>query len=243
MKHLRFFCCPINAGINELTGPEAHHLATVRRLVPGDIVELFDGAGGLAAATVVDVTTRKVTLNVKETQTVPTPERPRIVIAAGVAKNRRFDWLISKCTELGVDRISPVIYDRAVKQARGPGFDRRLQGVAIAAAKQCGRLFLPQIDSPNTLEQTLASLLQDYPTAEVLIGTLRRQAPPLVTSASTASDMLVFVGPEGGLTEREEKLLLDHHGRCVRLGDTTLRVETAALAFAAILNALRDAHK
>ena len=239
MNPVRFYCNPIYRPVAELDGSEAHHLAQVLRLKCGDKVELFDGAGSLATATVATVGSRKVALNVDDLQVVPAPDGQRIIIAASIAKGERFDWLIGKCTELGADRICPVLFERTVKQPRNPRTAERWRNIIIAAAKQCRRLFLPRIDNPLSLLDTLASLKSDFPNGRILLGSISPGSPAISNQSFGAADVIAFVGPEGGLTEQEEILLRENGAEPARLADTVLRIETAAVAFAAILSAQR----
>ena len=235
----RFYCRPITEGKTELTGPEAHHLKAVLRLNMGQPVELFDGVGAWATANVAALKKDRVILDVSQLQSTPPRRRGRIVIAPSLAKADRFEWLISKCTELGVDRISPVRFERTVKQARGLKLMQRYQHLALAAAKQCRRLFLPQIDPPQSLSDCLLSLQQDYPQGQIILGSLSSKSKPLVNYPWSDTDISAFVGPEGGLTEKELNLLDSCGARQVRLTDTVLRVETAGVALAALLAAQR----
>ncbi|MHC4623273.1 MAG: RsmE family RNA methyltransferase [Planctomycetota bacterium] len=243
MELLRFYCNPIVEPVVELSASEARHLALVRRLVVGDEIELFDGLGTLAVGVIRTASSRKVTLDVRKTKVLPKPKRPQIVIAVSVAKGERFDWLIGKCTELGVDRISPVIFERTVKQAKNPRISERWNNLAIAAAKQCRRVFLPQIDRPVPLTEAVETLRKEHPECNFLLGSLSRSAQPLIDRESGSGDIVGLVGPEGGLTEQEEALLQSYGGQAVRLTDTVLRIETAAMAFAAILTARRNAQE
>ena len=100
----RFYCDSIDGPRIELEGTEAHHLA-VLRLNAGDKVELFDGLGGLATAVISAIRKNIVTLEIEDVRRSEMPKSRRIIIAVSVPKGERFDWLIEKCTELGVERI------------------------------------------------------------------------------------------------------------------------------------------
>ena len=134
MQIHRFYCESINQPQTVLTGTEAHHIHSVLRLGSGDIVELFDGHGALAKAAVAELSSKQVMLQIKEVITHPASKRPAIIIAASVAKGERFDYLLAKCTELGVDRIIPVIFERTVKQPKNPKIVDRWHNITIAAA-------------------------------------------------------------------------------------------------------------
>jgi len=205
----------------------------------GDKVELFDGAGAVAVATIAAAANKRVSLRIDEIKTLPKPPQQQIVIAASIAKGDRFDWMIEKCTELGVARISPVIFERTVKQPRNPHITNRWSNLAIAAAKQSGRAFLPQIDNPAALTDAMKVLKRDFPQGEFLLGSPSADVPFLINRPLTCDGVIVFIGPEGGLTEQEQTFLRDNGVKSVRLADTILRIETAAVAAASIIVAQR----
>jgi 16S rRNA (uracil1498-N3)-methyltransferase len=240
MQIYRFYCNPIHRPTAELAGPEAHHLISVLRLTTGEKVELFDGAGTLATASIARIEKRKVTLKIEQVDKTPPRATGRIIIAPGIAKGERFDWLIEKCTELRTSRITPVIFERSVKLAANPKIIERWTNIAIAAAKQSKRLFLPKIDLPMPLADVLRTLKKEYPGCRLLAGGLSADAAPLAAQPFGPTDVAVFIGPEGGFTEAEHTLLKEHDVRFIRLTDTVMRTETAALAFASVLCALRD---
>lgn len=241
MELLRFYCDPLNKPVAELAGPEVHHAASVRRLKAGDKVELFDGKGSVATAAIISATSRKVTLKIDELKIIPKPACAQIILAVSVAKGERFDWLIAKATELGADRICPVIFERTVKQPKNPKIVDRWLNIAISAAKQCRRIFLPQIDSPAPLPKVIELLKADHPKACLLLGSLDQDSKPLIAQSFGDHDCIAVVGPEGGLTEKEQIFLKNQGAQHVRISITVLRVETAALAFTAVLSAQRDA--
>ena len=241
MKPLRFYCRPITETTVTLTGREAHHLSVVLRLRAGALVELFDGTGAWAEATITDVQKDRVILAVKKQHLTPPAVTGRIVIAVSLAKADRFEWIISKCTELGADRICPIRFERTVKLAHNERARKRYEQLALAAAKQSLRLFLPNIDPPQSLPACLETLRNDYPRGRFILGSLSQNSMPLIELKWLNADVLAFIGPEGGLTDQEFNLLRRYEVQEVRLTDTILRVETAALALAALLAAQRHA--
>jgi 16S rRNA (uracil1498-N3)-methyltransferase len=144
---------------------------------------------------------------------------------------------------LGIDRIAPVIFERTVKQADGAAAVRRLESIAVESAKQSGRNFLPVINEPLSFEKTLENLQAEYPKAKIIFGSLSQNADPIINFDFGSEDVIIFIGPEGGLTQAEENLLGKINAKAVRLTDTVLRIETAAIAFASILAAKRDSEK
>ncbi|OGL46767.1 MAG: hypothetical protein A2161_09685 [Candidatus Schekmanbacteria bacterium RBG_13_48_7] len=243
MNEYRFFCEDIKKPVSELSGAEAHHLVSVLRLKAGGRIELFDGMGTLATAMIREIGKRKVTLEIENLQKAEPINLMRIIIAVSIPKAERFDWLISKCTELGVDRIVPVLFERTVKRSAGSEGMERFKRIAVSACKQSGRIFMPKIDKPNNLENVLETLKTDYPSAKILVGDLASESIPLTSLSIGDKDMIAFIGPEGGLTDKEKLLLESSAAILVSLTDAILRVETAALAFASILACVRDVKK
>jgi 16S rRNA (uracil1498-N3)-methyltransferase len=210
------------------------------RFKEGQMVELFDGRGTLAGAKIEKISSGQVTCRIENLQTVEKPAGPRIIIAASIPKADRFDLLIAKCTELGADRITPVLFERCVKQPKNPKAADRWRNITISAAKQCKRLFLPEIDKPLPLTEAISKLAADCPDSHKLIGSLDDNAQPLLEINFESKGVIAFIGPEGGLTDAENELLTAAGAVSVRMTNTVLRVETAAIAFAAILASARD---
>ncbi len=235
----RFYSDSIDGPRVELEGTEAHHLA-VLRLNAGDKVELFDGLGGLARAVISAIRKNIVTLEIEDVRRSEMPKSRRIIIAVSVPKGERFDWLIEKCTELGVERISPVIFERTVRQPANPKALDRWMNLAISAAKQCKRLFLPQIAPPMDLQDCIEAIKKDSPNCRFIAGGISDDCPSLAGRPFGPEDVAALIGPEGGFTENEEAFLKSRGVQFVRLSDTILRTETAAIAFAAILAAQRN---
>jgi 16S rRNA (uracil1498-N3)-methyltransferase len=237
----RFYCDSIIQGQVQLEPDQSHHLANVLRLEPGQPVVLFDGKGTLAQAVITDIKRKAVMLEVEDILKEDARTTGRVIIAVSIAKGQKFDWVITKCTELGVDHIAAAVFERTVKLAKGPSVLDRYNKLALAATKQCGRVFLPKITGPCDLAGTLSALQKDYPEARLVFGTLNPEAKRICKLPTSDEDIIAFVGPEGGLTNGEQEQLRAADGLEVQLTDTTLRIETAAFAFAAILCANRDA--
>ena len=132
------------------------------------------------------------------------------------------------------------MFERCVKQPKNPKAAERWRNIIISAAKQCKRLFLPPIDKPLPLSEAVSKLTVDYPVSRLLVGSLDDNAKPLLETKIESKDVIAFIGPEGGLTKRENELLTAAGAAPVCITDTVLRVETAAIAFAAVLACARD---
>jgi 16S rRNA (uracil1498-N3)-methyltransferase len=229
------FYCPEASGRNHITlrGDEARHLSRVRRLGPGDVVEVFDGKGFAVRARVTDAGADRVEL---EPVGDGLPDRTppcRLTLATAVPKGERLDWLVEKATELGVERLVPIVTERSVVEPRQTKLGR-LHRVIIEASKQCGRNKLMELDSPARWTPWATA----QPTGLRLLA--HPGSAPLAASTKPArgEGVTLAVGPEGGFTELEVEAARAAGWRPVGLGPTLLRVETAALAGAAILLAL-----
>jgi 16S rRNA (uracil1498-N3)-methyltransferase len=210
------------------------------RLGKGDTVELFDGSGTTAQAVIEKITKDSALLKIQTINTLSPRTERRIIIAASEAKAQRFELLIAKCTELGIDHISPVIFERTAKQADGKNVLRRYESIAVESAKQSGRNFLPIIDVPQNFEQTLENLKKEYQNAKIIFGSFTEDAQTIINFTFDRKDVIVFIGPEGGFTDAEEKTLKTADAIPVKLTNTVLRIETAAIAIGAVLAVKRD---
>jgi 16S rRNA (uracil1498-N3)-methyltransferase len=216
---------PLAPGSVRLEGPEAHHLATVCRLRPGDAVYLFSGDGRQYPALVETVSRQEVTL---EVQRVEAPERElgfRLVVATPLPKGDRAHFLIEKLTEVGVTTFVPLRTRHSVVHPHAAKLDK-LERHVIEASKQCGRNILLRV-GPLTDWQTYCRN-DDLPA-------LRYLAHPggAMHSLTAGQDVALAVGPEGGFSSAEVELALGAGWRSIDLGPRILRVETAALLLAA----------
>jgi 16S rRNA (uracil1498-N3)-methyltransferase len=244
MRTARFFCDTIDQHSPVvISDVQFRHLSRVLRLKKGDSVELFDGRGTVAQAIIEEITKNQAQLKVQTREVFNAPDKQRIVIASSMTKGQRFEMIVAKCTELGIDRIIPVIFERTVKQAESGMAARRFESIAVESAKQCGRIFLPAIDEPTSFPKALENLQAEYRKAKIIFGSLAQNAESIISFDFGSDDCFAFIGPEGGLTEVEENLLEKVNANPVRLTNTVLRIETAAVAFAAILAAKRDSGK
>jgi 16S rRNA (uracil1498-N3)-methyltransferase len=208
-----------------LHGPEAHHLATVCRLRPGDAVTLFNGDGREFPARVAEVGRRSVALEVGEPLAPQREVGFRLEVAAPLPKGDRADFLLEKLTELGVTAFTPLHTAHSVVQPRETKLER-LQRHVIEASKQCGRNVLLQVGALTRWDDFVSR--SDLPPRRLLA---HPGGPPLETPAR--GDVILAVGPEGGFTIAEVRAATAAGWRTVGLGPRLLRIETAALVLAA----------
>jgi 16S rRNA (uracil1498-N3)-methyltransferase len=234
----RFHHNPLNPGRVQLSAPEGRHFVSVLRGRVGQSIELFDGCGRLAGGVVTQIKKNDVFVEIENVSACTPSQAGRIILAVAAAKGQRLDWMLSKCTELGADHIVLIQYEHSVRLGRESAAGR-YQNIIIAACKQSGRVFLPTLTGPQKLADAIAELKQQYPQSHFIFGSPDPDAKTLRNLANDSRDTLVFIGPEGGLTQTETQLL-EHNGAVpVRVANHILRTETAAAAFTAILEALR----
>jgi 16S rRNA (uracil1498-N3)-methyltransferase len=216
------------AGPVRLDGPEGRHAATVKRLRSGEAVLLSDGRGGLAHA-VVDAAGRDtVDLTITGRTDAP-PPAPRVLLAQALVKGDRGELAVELATEAGVDGILPWRAARCVARwEEGPRGEKALarwRSTAREAAKQARRPWLPVVEGPVGTA-ALARRVAAVDLAVVLHeGASARLADvPL----PDRGELLLVVGPEGGVTDAEIDALVAAGARPVRLGPEVLRASTAA---------------
>ncbi len=229
----RFFSagCP-ESGALTLGGSEAHHLMHVLRMGPGELVEVFDGRGLVASAQVVAVRKRDVELRVVAARREVPPAR-EVILGTAVPKGDRFDWLIEKGTELGVTRVVPIVTARSSVDPRGGKLDKLRQTV-IAACKQCGRNHLLELSPVTSWAEFVR---EEFPNRAAFLAHPSSDARPLSAGVSTFdqhTSTVFAIGPEGGFTDDEVALAVAAGAMPVSLGPLILRIETAAIALAAL---------
>jgi len=226
---------PLATGQSLSLPPGAARHAQVLRLQPGAVITLFNGEGGEFEATVTRMGRSDVDAEVGVHHAIER-EAPRAIhLLAGITANERMDWLVEKATELGAISITPLLAERSVLKLKGERADKKLahwQGVAVAAAEQCGRNRVPVIHAAVSLSDWLAR-----PTADGLrcVLSLAAGTRSLAAAAAGAEPLVVLSGPEGGLSPAEESLALSSGFVPVTLGSRVLRAETAPLAVLASL--------
>ncbi|MGE5115524.1 MAG: 16S rRNA (uracil(1498)-N(3))-methyltransferase [Betaproteobacteria bacterium] len=231
----RFFVdAPLHAGVTlGLPAGAARH-AQVLRLQPGDAVTLFDGRGGEWDAEVLRMGRSEVQARLRQRHEVERELPLAVVLALGMPANERMDALVEKATELGAAAIEPLVCARSVLRPDPERAQRRRahwQAVAVAAAEQSGRTRVPQVHPVRSWAQAFAD-----PSASdtQFVLSLRPTAVPWPEAAGAriadGRRVRLLSGPEGGLTDQEERLALAAGALAVSLGARTLRADTAPLA-------------
>ena len=207
---------------------EGSHLFRILRARPGETVALLDGRGTTGTA-VVEPDRR---LRLESKRTVPPPAR-RLHLYFAPPKKQKLDALLKQAVELGVFELAPVLCERSVVQPGESSVAGRWIDLLFEACKQSGNPFLPAVASPMPFAAALARARGTC--GALIVGSNRTGVFP---DLGTASDAAFFVGPEGGFTDAETGALFAAGAVPLRIGDWTLRVETAAVAGLGVLNVL-----
>lgn len=225
---------PLDAGAQVVVdGQQAHYLGAVMRLSTGGAVRLCDDATGEWLARVETIERRRIGLVIeRRLRRIALRDGPWL--CAAPIKAARWDWLVEKATELGIDRLVPVGTQRGIVDKVKPD---RVIAQMIEAAEQCGRTTLPAL-APLT---GLGALMRDWPADRRLFWADERGGDAL-PQAWRPGPVALLVGPEGGFTDAERAMLAAHpQTTAITLGPRILRAETAALAGLAVLESLARA--
>ncbi|WP_460795174.1 16S rRNA (uracil(1498)-N(3))-methyltransferase [Microbacterium sp. GXF0217] len=217
-----------------LTGAEAKHAAIVRRVRVGESITIGDGAGAWLEGSAIDVSASRVDVLIAHRHVVDSPS-PRLVLVQALAKGDRDELAVQASCELGVDEIVPWQAARSVSRWEGPKAAKgreRWASIVREAAKQAHRSWIPKVSDVASTAQ-LASrageqrLLILDPAAEQKLTDVKPDG----------RDLVLVVGPEGGIAPDEISKLVAAGAEPVRLGDTVLRTSTAGPAAIAVLSA------
>jgi 16S rRNA (uracil1498-N3)-methyltransferase len=233
-------------------GSAGNHIARVLRLRAGNAVTLFNGRGGEYGGSIDEVRRDTVLISVLEHREVERESPVQLVLAQGISRGDRMDWVIQKATELGVWRIVPVFTERSVVHLDDKQAAKKVQhwrSIAIAACEQSGRNRVPQIGQPiglyDLLQQRADASLRlqtadaHLPQEQAAVGTALLLSPRaelrLTDLAAVNSGATVLIGPEGGLADVEQEAAIKSGYTPVRLGPRVLRTETAAVCALTLL--------
>lgn len=219
-----------------LTGSEAHHAASVRRVRVDEAVTLGDGRGVWLSGVVTALGPKQVDVRVTGREEVAASV-PRFVLVQALAKGDRDELAVQAATELGVDEIVPWQAARSVSRwdAKADKGLARWRTIVREAAKQAHRAWVPEVEGVARTADLVARagasvVLVLEPTASVRLT-------EVAAEASGGRDVVLVVGPEGGIAPEELSALEDAGARLVRLGDTVLRTSTAGAAAISVLSA------
>lgn len=239
----RFYVEPQAFGQREarITGEEFNHLKKVLRLNAGDQVEIFDGAGVGFAGQLISVGQGEAVVSLDEPVLQKRDSSLKVCLAQGIPKGEKMEWIVQKATELGVAAILPLELSRCVVRLEGDKKRQerqaRWQKVAREAARQCGRLTVPEVMAP----MDLAAFLRQIETSDLLLIPWEEGGQSLNKFFEEAGlspegkKVYMMIGPEGGISEKEVEQGRQAGGQTLTLGPRILRTETAGLMLLSVL--------
>lgn len=240
----RFFLPQAGLAVNDripITNPrEIHHLKNVLRLKPEDRITVFDGKGTEGDGTILSVAAQKVVLQLECIRNSP-QKKLSVVLACAIPKRTKFESIIEKCTELGVDEIIPLKTQRSeviLTAEKSRKKILRYQTVAVNAARQAKRTTVPGIHQLTDFSDVLKTYTtpQTLSLIPALTGARRTLREALTSKKEDHAQILFLVGPEGDFTPQEINLAVTHGCIPISLGETVLKVETAAVTAVGSVN-------
>ena len=234
-----FYTSPqlISAGELTIDGDEFAHLTHVMRKRPGDTIRVVNGTGAAFDCTITEISKRTARCEITGTHLRLNESPVDVTLGVAILKNAsKFDFLVEKVTELGINRIVPLLTERTIPRHAKTG---RWQKLALAAMKQSCRCVLPRVEEPESLESFITSI----PNAALKLIPHEKAGPRLQDTLLHAKhpSITICIGPEGGFSDEEIDRAQGAGFLPVSLGPRRLRTETAAIVgVAAVLAAVPD---
>ena len=219
------FYCPDILHSFTLSEEESQHAVRVLRLQSGDELEVVDGAGGYYLAVVTNPHPKHCEFQIKETITEYGKRDYRLHIAIAPTKNiERLEWFIEKCTEIGVDEITPILCRFSERKIIKP---ERLEKIIVSAAKQSLKAYFPILNPMCSFRD----FIQQTTVSQKFIAHCYEQDKQLLQQVyQKSSDAVILIGPEGDFSPEEVQAAIQHQFQPVSLGSSRLRTETAGIA-------------
>lgn len=226
-----FFVEKLDASFITLNEETSKHIVQVLRMENGEKLQLTDGKGSLAIASITDNNRKRCQAQIVQTSNIKAPAANITIAISPVKNNSRFEWFLEKATEIGVNNIIPLICSRTEKQHFK--FDR-MQSILISAMLQSQQAWLPELHQPIKLNEAVLKASQDQKfIAHCEDESNKTQLNSVLVN--NPGSKLILIGPEGDFTKEEIDLALSNNFKPVALGDTRLRTETAGIVAATLL--------
>lgn len=218
-----------------LTGTDASHIRTVLRLQSGDKIQVLDGKGSLYVVRLTDVKAKSVKGEIISSEKVNTESPLKIHLGQSLIKGNKFDVVLRKSVELGVETITPLMTERTVVKSDGDKKITRWQKIAEESCKQCGRTSIPNV-SENIIKLDDFCQQESGADLKLMFWELEREKGLKdINPDNIPSSVSVLIGPEGGFTIAEVEAARSHGFQTVGLGPRILRAETAPMVVLSLL--------
>jgi 16S rRNA (uracil1498-N3)-methyltransferase len=216
-----------------IAGTDYRHVVKVLRLCEGDAITLFDECSNEYAGKISSIGSRDVVVKIISSRKVSTESPLDITLLQGLPKGDKMDYIVEKATELGIHRIVPVITERS--QVRSADKRNRWERIAAESSKQCGRTKPPIIENTLNFDQALNYNNNSGISLIFHVDSEYSMKDYLKYSLQLPNNIIVFIGPEGGFSEKEVLLACEMGFTSLGLGPRTLRTETASIAVLSII--------
>jgi 16S rRNA (uracil1498-N3)-methyltransferase len=220
----------------QLDAKASHHLARVLRAQVGDALVVFNGAGGEYPAVITHIDKKSVQVKLQDFSAREVESHLQIQLAQGIARGEKMDFIVQKAVELGVARITPLVTVRCnvrLKDERADKRQQHWQAVITSACEQSGRNRLPTLDAVTDFRDWVSNIQADY--KFVLSPHVDKKLA--LTTIPADSRIVLLIGSEGGLSDEEVAMAIEHGFDPLNLGQRILRTETATIAALAALQA------
>jgi len=225
-----------------IRNPESRHIFNVLRLRVGDVINTFDGKGSEYVALIEKASALAIEARIIEEKKIDTEPSCGIVLFQGFLKSQKMDFVVEKCTEIGICKIIPLITERTIVEIKETYADKQMHNrlfrwgrIAQSASKQSGRLKVPEIMMPMTFNEAL----KEKTDLSFIAWELEKKKG--IKQILANKDILkikeigIFIGPEGGFTKEEVGKAVHEGVMSVTLGQRILRSETSGMVMSAII--------
>ncbi len=212
------FCIP--------AGPLHKQIVAVLRMKAGDQISLLTNDNAELNCRITEIT-RSAVMGVIAGSTIGKPISPKVTVCAAITKRDTFEWMLEKCTEIGVTEFIPIVTDRTIKRTKEN--PTRLNLILREASEQSGRFVLPNLVDPMSFGAAIGH------TEGMVRIAMHESGGTSLPKIHKTSEVALFVGPEGGFTDEELAALRDCNAHIVTFGDLVFRAETAAIVGATLL--------
>ena len=214
-----------------LNETESKHAVRVLRIKEGDKVQFVDGIGGFYSAKISEANPKKCRLQINSTVKNFGKKDFHLHIAIAPTKNiDRFEWFLEKCTEIGIDEITPIISEHSERKVIKP---ERLEKILVSAMKQSLKAYLPILNEKTSFEKLMT---KPVAAKKFIAHCHNGEKKHLKNLIKRGEDVFILIGPEGDFSPEEVELAKSNGFREISLGDARLRTETAGIVACHIVN-------